>query len=136
MNKHYIAGFFDADGYVTMFKNASNEEETAAAGFTNNVRSILEGIQKYILQELGIKGSISLKKARVETHQDSYDLKYQGFKKCITLLNYLPIQHPKKIGRLEILKQLEMVTPKNGKYLPEVLIIRRKMCKKFLETKG
>lgn len=133
MNIHYIAGFFDADGYITIAKHAKNQEETPMAGFTNNVKEILEDIQAFIYKETGVKGYISLKKARKDTHNDSYDLKYQGISNCTKMLSIIPIIHPKKVARFALLPELQRLTPRNGKYKVEVLEERRKLCQRFLE---
>lgn len=52
----YIAGFFDADGYITATKFASNQEPTVSIGFTNSVKSLLEEIEQFLFKELGVKG--------------------------------------------------------------------------------
>ena len=130
MNIHYISGFFDADGYLTMSKQ-SNEEKIPCAGFTNNVREILEEIQKFLFENFSIKGYICKKPARKETHQDSYDLKYAGFKTCGILKNVLCLKHPKKIARFEILQSIHDLTYRNGKYSEQMLKDRRSRCEDF-----
>lgn len=132
MNIHYIAGFFDADGYITIHKNTKNQEAAPTVGFTNTVLSILEEIQKFIYQQTGIKGSISLKKAKRENHNNSYDLKYFGFNKCLILKDLIPCIHPKKLGRFNMLESIHNCTPRNGKYNSELLNKRRELCEKFL----
>ena len=135
MDKNYIAGFFDADGYVTLTKNAKNEERTAVVGFTNNELSILQEIEDVLLAKLGVKGKIVKKSARKPSHQDAYDLKYHGLAASISVLNYLPFVHPKKMKRLDILKLIKELTPRNGKYSPELLKCRRAICEEFLKTR-
>lgn len=132
MNTNYIAGFFDADGYLTIIKPSRNKEHQPYIGFTNNVKQILEDIQAFILKEYGIIGYISSKKAKKENHKISYDLKYLGFNKCIKILNNIPIKHPKKLKRFQALKEIQNLTPRNGKYNQINLQERRKLCEKFL----
>jgi intein-encoded DNA endonuclease-like protein len=133
MNAHYIAGFFDADGYITLAKHAKTQEKTPMVGFTNNVREILEKIQEFLYKETGTKGYISLKRARRDTHNDSFDLKYQGILNCTKVLSVLPIIHPKKVARFALLPELQRLTPRNGKYRADVLQQRRELCQRFLE---
>ena len=132
MNKNYIAGFFDADGYITICKNSKKQEPIPTIGFTNNVKSILEEIQNFIYSKTNLKGSISLKKARCENHNDSYDLKYRGFNSCIKLIKLIPIIHPKKYKRCKLIAKIHSYTPRNGKYSPEILEKRRELCEEFL----
>ena len=132
MNKDYISGFFDADGYITITKRAKNEEETPVAGFTNTIKEILVSIQNFLYKEIGIKGHISLKKGNGLQISDSYDLKYTGFTYCILLGDYLSIIHPKKVKRFLMLPTIKKVTFRNGKYQAESLEKRRLLCQKFL----
>lgn len=132
MNIHYISGFFDADGYLTMGKNGK-EEHVPYAGFTNNIREILEEIQCFLFENFSIKGHISKKTARKETHHDSYDLKYSGFKTCGILKNILCLKHPKKIARFEILQSIHDLTNRGGKYSEQMLKDRRNRCEDFFK---
>lgn len=134
MTKEYIAGFFDADGYVTVTSSHSNEEPSAVAGFTNTVRPLLVEIQRFISKEFQLKGSIGTKKAYKSNHHIGYDLKYRGNKKVIELLSKLPIKHPKKVKRYKILKKIAKYTVRNGKYQGGTLDIRRKFVTQFLFT--
>lgn len=134
MNKYYIAGFFDADGYITLAKKNSNQNPTVTVGFTNCVRPILERIQKHLLTELSVKGTISKKTAREENHNDSYDLKYVGLVKSIQVLSYLPITHPKKSKRLKVAIQIKQLTSRNGKYDLKTMEKRNKLCVQFLRV--
>ena len=135
MNEHYIAGFFDADGYVTISKNSQKDEKTPTVGFTNNVIELLEQIRKFIFDRTGFQGKIVSKLAKKETHQISYDLKYQGFNASLAVLDLLPIQHPKKLRRTVILKEIKLLTPRNGKYTPSMLEERRSKCDEFLSVR-
>jgi intein-encoded DNA endonuclease-like protein len=132
MTKEYIAGFFDADGYITVSKKASNENATVIVGFTNNVRDLLEQICEHLYDNIGVKGYISLKKARSVNHSDSYDLKYTGLRQSIEVLTYLPILHPKKLRRFEVAKELKEVTLRNGKYGPKERVVRELVVEKLL----
>lgn len=120
MNKSYVSGFFDADGYVTVMKPNSNEEPTVVIGFTNCYLTILLSIQELLSTELDIKGVIRTKKPSKENHSVAYDLRFRGIKKCLLLAAYLESVHPKKRFRLDLIKELSSNTPRNGKYTEEV----------------
>lgn len=135
MNKDYITGFFDADGYITISKEHKNENAIPVIGFTNNVLEILLEIQEIIYNDLKLKGHISKKVPKNENHSIGYDLKYKGISKCILISNYLNSKHPKKKLRFELLVDLHKATKRNGKYTKEELLIRNNICETLLNIK-
>lgn len=124
MNLHYVSGFFDADGYVTLIK-ISSKRETAKApiiGFTNTQVCILHKIQSLLLEQ-GIKGRISKKTPAKENHSVGYDLKYER-NHALRLAELLQAisTHPKKVHRLNMLLCCYRgVVPRNGKYTEQML---------------
>jgi len=130
MTWEYISGFFDADGSVTLTKVKQGNNKTIQISFHNNEESILKDIQKFILDDIGVKGFISMKKARKYNHSDSYDLKYtyQNGYKVICKLQSI---HPKKVHRIETYKKIQECTLRNGKYTEEQLIKRKELEKEF-----
>lgn len=135
MNKSYVSGFFDADGYITIAKPNSNEEPTVTIGFTNCYLDILLNIQKCLEKDLDIKGTIKTKKAYKENHSVSYDLRFRGIKKGLLLSDYLESAHPKKRSRLDLIKDLNRYTPKNGQYTEEIKQKRNEIVQKMLLLK-
>lgn len=132
MTKYYVAGFFDADGYITIAKAHKNERPTLYCGFTNTVKPLLESIQEFIQTKYGITGRICTKrKKKKDHHLISYDLKFTG-PRVSELLSKLPIKHPKKVARLVIGKQILKCTPRNGKYTEELKQKRELLCQQFL----
>lgn len=131
MNWNYISGFFDADGYITMSSPHKNQNKTVYVGFTNVEESILIEIKNFILNEIGIKGSISKKSARKENHSDSYDLKYV-FNNAVELIKNIDTIHPKKLHRKNVIvRDYKKFTPRNGKYSDEIKEKREKMIESF-----
>lgn len=133
MNWDYISGFFDADGSVTLANPGNSKYKTVYISFHNNELSILESIKEFIEKEEGIKGTIVEKKVRLERHKVSYDLKYDFFSKVIEITSKMKIEHPKKIHRIKIAKQLADVVPRNGKYTKELLSKRKELENLFFE---
>ncbi len=121
MNWEYIAGFFDADGSVTIAKCSKGRQRSPQISFHNNEIDILIAIQAFIFKELSIKGHISRKKKAKEHHGQQYDLKYVNFPKCIKLVNNINTIHSKKKNRFGIISKLYSLTPRNGKYTEDIL---------------
>jgi hypothetical protein len=116
MNWEYLSGFFDADGSITISVLSKGKNKTPILSFHNNEISILEEIKEFILNELNIKGFITHKKSKKETHNDSYSLNYKYFPKVIEIMSKFNIKHPKKRHRYEIILKIYELTKRNGKY--------------------
>ena len=121
MNWEYITGFFDADGSVSIVSQGENKQKTPQISFHNNEIDILIAMQAFIFKELSIKGFISKKRKLKEHHGQQYDLKYVDYTKCVKLANSINTIHPKKKKRFDIIRKLQTLTPRNGKYNEEML---------------
>ena len=132
MNWDYITGFFDADGSVSAIRVSSNKNRTLQICFHNNELQILKNIQKFILEDINIKGTITLKKAKKDSHSDQYELKYvyQRAYKVSLKLNTL---HPKKKHRIEVYKKIQEVTKRNGKYTSQEEKLRSTLIEEFFK---
>jgi len=131
MNWNYISGFFDADGYITMVSPNKGKNKTLYVGFTNVELQILEEIRNFILNELNIKGSISKRTSKIETHSDSYDLKYL-YNNALKVIECIDSHHPKKKHRKDVISEHYLkLTPRNGKYTDEMKEKREKMVETF-----
>lgn len=120
MTIEYISGFFDADGSISLMANGRGKNKTIQISFHNNELDILKDIQLYF-DKLDLKGFISIKPAKKETHSDSYELKYV-YNKALEVAKLLKSSHPKKLHRINTcLKYYKKVTPRNGKYSNELL---------------
>lgn len=118
MNWNYISGFFDADGSISIITEASGKNKSLQISFHNNELIILQSIQKFIFDELGFNGNISLKKSKNINHQDAYDLKYK-YRQALEVSNKMSILHPKKVHRIKIYNLIQEKTKRNGKYTLE-----------------
>lgn len=133
MNWEYITGFFDADGSVSIVKKGEGRQKSPQISFHNNEIDILIAIQAFIFRELSIKGFITIKKKAKEHHGQQYDLKYTDFAKCTVLADKMATIHPKKKKRFEVIKELQALTPRNGKYTEDILYRRSILEDKFFE---
>lgn len=120
MNWFYITGFLDADGSISYMRKNENKRRTPQVSFHNNEEVILKRIRDFIKEELGVNGRVVKKKARKETHLDSYDLRYY-YKSAIEILKRVDPIHPKKRHRKNILIKIHKLVPRNGKYSDQVL---------------
>lgn len=115
MNWEYISGFFDADGSVTATSPQKGKNKTIQISFHNTELSILEEIRSFILEELEIKGTISVKKTSNPNWNTSYDLKYL-YQNGLKVANKMNSFHPKKKHRIKIYNLIQKKTKRNGKY--------------------
>lgn len=132
MNWEYISGFFDADGCISLTSTHRGKNKTIQLSFHNNEKDIIDSIQAFILDELGVKGHISLKKARQETHKDSYDLKYV-YVNALKVANNLVSKHPKKKRKIELYNLIQEKTKRNGKYTEQEIQERKILEEQFFQ---
>jgi hypothetical protein len=133
MNWNYISGFFDADGSITLAKPNKSKLKTVYLSFHNNELVILEAIRDFIELKTGVKGVIITKAAKSINQATSYDLKYDYFPKVISIVTKLSVHHPKKKHRIDLIKRIYKIIPRNGKYTPELLSERKKLEELFFE---
>ena len=132
MDWNYVSGFFDADGSISLVKKYSkgNANKTIQISFHNTELTILEEIRDFISSEIGVIGRISVKKPKKDNHSVSYDLKYVQHRGYV-VSTYINSRHPKKIERIKIYKQIQELTPRNGKYTEEMLNQRNILVENF-----
>ena len=133
MDWNYITGFFDADGSVTLTVRSKGRQRSPQISFHNNELSILVDIQSFIFRTLNIKGHISKKKKVKECHGQAYDLKYYDFNKCIKIIDNIKSIHEKKIKRFNIIREINNLTPRNGKYNDTILEKRNQLEIEFFK---
>lgn len=106
----YIAGFFDADGHVGIYKtippNSKSYYYQVRLTFINTDKKIIETIQEKIKNDININGSIIVDKKPNPKHREAYQLIYtnKSALKVIYLIQEFTIL---KKERLEIAKQLQ-----------------------------
>jgi hypothetical protein len=130
MNWEYISGFFDADGHITL-SGQKEKEKTTHVGFTNIDLKLLESIRDFILYDVGIKGVISKRTSKKETHSDCYNLVYR-YDSALKVAFKINSQHYKKKEKIKlVLEKYKSVTPRNGKYTEDMKKMREKFVNEF-----
>lgn len=114
----YIAGIIDGEGSISLTRNHKGENRRPCITISSNDIELLN----YIKEVAG--GVIIMKKNyKPDTHNQSYTLNIKRKNEVFNLLgqtiDYLRIN--KKRKRAEwIIKHYDDVTPRNGKYTPEM----------------
>ncbi len=114
MNWDYISGFLDADGSVQLNKIHRNQLPSPVITFHNNERELLECIEKYIYNQLNVKGTIVTKRKKGYVNQ--FELRYSYFSKFEVIASHLVIYHPKKLKRMAFIQKYKLHSRRNGKY--------------------
>lgn len=131
MLEAYTAGFLDADGSVALTKSRTTKEDWVRGpevNFYNCDRGILESIQ----ERWG--GGIKANKPTGKNHNISYALIVSG-NACLALLgDVLPyMKHSKKKRRASlIVEHYKNCTPRNGKYTPEQIEMKKWLAEEVM----
>ncbi len=131
MTWDYVSAFLDTDGSICLTRSTKNCEPSLQISFHNSYIELIDALKNFIYNETGIKGSVSTKKKIKLNHLDSYDLKYFGARRVLTLSKYLNLIHPVKSKKLALAKKLVSLTPRNGKYTSKILDERAILINQF-----
>ena len=128
----YIAGIIDGEGTVTLSRKSQKENRRLAITISNTEFELLD----WILKKVGA-GIIVNKKSKDKRWSEAFT--YQIYnRQAYDLLNrtcgHLRT-HKRKRSELALKKYLE-VTPRNGKYTPELLKRRSDFVEEFFKIKG
>jgi hypothetical protein len=115
----YLAGLFDGEGTVTLYK-AKRENRKPALSVSSTTYRFMELLK----QRLG--GSISNHKTYQEHYKQSWSWKVVGNKAIDAIALLHPyIQDPSKLYRMRhVLNNYRQVTVRNGKYTSEQLGVK------------
>lgn len=132
----YIAGFFDADGSISLVRFKAKETKQLNVNFTNTDLSILKFIQGS-LEELGLTGWIVKSSKREDHHLQGYQLVYYRNTAILVMEAILPyIKHQKKVKRFELFKgQYRPLIKANGKYSDSERVELEKIAQQIVEIK-
>ncbi|WP_144553964.1 LAGLIDADG family homing endonuclease [Bacillus sp. X1(2014)] len=115
----YIAGIIDGEGTITLTRMHEKEHRRPCITIASTDKELLVYLQKLT------EGTINNKKNyNPERHKDSYTLSIKKKETVLALLNHVTpyLRVDKKRNRaLWILKNYELVTPRNGKYTKVLL---------------
>jgi hypothetical protein len=124
----YIAGLVDGEGTITLSALHRGERRRLVVSISNTDRSLLECVRAVIGA-----GQITGKRTYSERHTPSFAYRITN-RQALDLLSQIA-SHLKtyraKRAEMAIQRYLAL-TPRNGKYLPEVLLRRNEFEREFL----
>ena len=127
VERAYLAGLIDGEGTVTLTVPNRGQTPQPRISIANNSFEILE----WVRSKVGC-GSIVRKKSHKLSHHDSYAWQVNRAGRTMALLNeikkFLILKRPQ--AEL-ILNEYKKVTPRNGKYSPEMLARKMQLVAKM-----
>jgi len=123
----YIAALIDGEGSVSLNRNQKNEYRRLEVEISNTDFELL----KWVKNSVGV-GQITRKRRYSKKHAMSYTYRIcnrQGFNLLVQVSPYLKT-YKRKRAEL-VLKNYIKLTPRNGKYSPNLLAERKKFIKAF-----
>ena len=127
----YIAGLIDGEGTITMVRKHPNENRHLAVTISSTERAMLD----FVLSTVGV-GKITSKRAYKAHHRPSFTYAVHNRQALQLLRQVGPFLLSYKAQRCELaLRDYVRLTPRNGKYKPEVLQRRKSFEASFLATK-
>jgi len=112
----YIGGLVDGEGTVTLSRRHRSENRRLVISISNTERQLLE----YVLNSVGA-GKITGKRTYQSHHTPSYTYTISN-RQALALLNQIfPYMKTYKARRSDIiLRDYIRLTPRNGRYTPEI----------------
>ncbi len=130
--KSYIAGIIDGEGSIMLTRFHKNQSYAPCISIASTSYELLT----WLLNKIG-SGVIKAKKNyQPDKHQDSYTytLKYNAAISLLQVIHpYLVIQS-KKMRAMMIIEEYKHITPRNGKYSPELLQLKQDFYKRFMTS--
>jgi hypothetical protein len=128
----YIAGLVDGEGTITLTRRHRNENRQICLAISSTERNMLE----FVRTATGI-GKITSKKTTQDHHNTGYTY-YISNRQALGLIEqiYPYLMSYKKQRAALVLKNYIRLTPRNGKYTPELLKQRNEFARKVLALKA
>ena len=115
--KAYLAGIIDGEGTVTLTRCHKNRTPSPQVSVSNNDLELLEYIR-----DITNCGQIHAKKKTKPHHQQSWHWQTHSVSDSLRILKEIhPFLRVKRKQAYLILKHYKEVTPRNGRYSPELL---------------
>ena len=127
----YLAGLVDGEGTVTLSRQHRNEKRRLVVCISNNELEILQ----FAIDQIGA-GKITTKRTYNERHANSYTYQISS-RQALDLLTQI-VAHMKsyKARRAVLtLKHYVRLTPRNGKYRPDIAKERERFERQVLATR-
>jgi O-phosphoseryl-tRNA(Cys) synthetase len=127
----YIAGLIDGEGTVTLSHRHRSENRHLVISISNTDRPLLE----YVMSSVGA-GKITGKKTYQPHHTPSYTYTISNRQGLALLKQILPYLKTYKAKRSNlILRDYIRLTPRNGRYTPEIKRARTDFENKVMKIK-
>jgi len=124
----YIAGLIDGEGTISLARRHAREQRQAVVSIANTERCLLE----FVAQSVGA-GKITRKRIARETHTPSFCYTISNRQALALLRQIVPYLRSYKRERTSILlARYVRLTPRNGKYSPEIRALRAQFEREFL----
>lgn len=128
----YIAGLIDGEGTVSLTRRHKNEHRQLEVSISNTERPLLD----FVYKTVGA-GRITSKKTYSNKHTPSYTYTISN-RQALSLLEQIQpylLTYKKERASL-ILENYLRLTPRNGKYSPQLLVQRGQFMSVFLATRA
>ncbi|MEL7046186.1 MAG: LAGLIDADG family homing endonuclease [Pseudomonadota bacterium] len=127
----YIAGLIDGEGTVTLVRRHQNERKHLAVSISSTEKQMLE----FVRSATGV-GKITNKRVYAAHHRPSFTYAVYNRQALQLLIQVEPyLRSYKKHRSVLAIRQYISVTPRNGKYNPELLDARQSFEDEFLGIK-
>ena len=124
----YIAGLVDGEGTVTLTRQHANESRRLVVSISNNDLKLLA----FVLARIGA-GKITRKRTYQPQHAPAFAFQLSGRQALALLARIAPHLRSYKATRAQFaLETYLAVTPRNGKYTPQMLAARQEFEQRFL----
>lgn len=126
----YIAGLIDGEGTISLSRKHAGENRQLVISISNTERCLLD----YVLRAVGA-GKITGKRVSQAHHAPGLTFSISNRQALALLSQIQPYlrSHKHERGAL-VLKHYLSLTPRNGKYNPELLAARRTFEEQFLKV--
>lgn len=132
IQKAYVAGIIDGEGSIMLQSFHKNQLPSPCVSVASNSMELLI----YLKQIISCGVIVKKKNYNTEKHHDSYTF-YVRYNNAINLLTeiepYLIIESKKKRAKL-IIEKYKILTPRNGRYSEEQLLLKELFYKEFINT--
>ena len=128
----YIAGLIDGEGTITLTRAHRNENRRLVVSIRNNDLSLLQ----FVLEVVGA-GRITTKRTYNPRHAPNFTYQISSRQALQLLRQMAPLLRSYKAARAKLaLAEYVRLTPRNGKYAPELRARRAEFEAKFLAIRS
>jgi hypothetical protein len=128
----YIAGLIDGEGTITLTRMHANETRRLVVSIANTEIPILKFVKDHVRA-----GKITNKRVTSDRHTPSFCYSITSTQALTLLQQVIPYLRSYKRHRAALaLTRYRALTPRNGKYSPQLLSERHEFEKSFLDLKS